>query len=61
MRGTERVLQKIPLKMKLLPIVTRKGRGLQARSAQRIERVARRAAPMVLNQSCLGKPPPSDE
>ena len=41
MRGTERVDQEFPLRIKLLLIVTRMGRDNRPGSRQRIERVAR--------------------
>ena len=44
-RGTERVLQKIPLIFPTAPDRHPDGPGLQARSAQRIEQVARKGSP----------------
>jgi len=41
MRGTERVLQEIPLRFDLLLIVTRTGRDHRPGQRQRIEQVAR--------------------
>ena len=44
MRGTERVLQKFPLCLKLLLIVTRMGRDCRPGPRQRIEQVAHKGS-----------------
>lgn len=53
MRGTERVLQKFPLRFQLLLIVTRMGRDYRPGLRQRIEQVARQGSVIPTKLSML--------